>query len=74
MATSPTRPRSTDPHPLTEADYPRPLTWADWRRMEESNKKIELWFGKVIAAPSPARHGKGVCPACPASSARSSVA
>jgi Uma2 family endonuclease len=38
---------------LDTVDYPRPLTWADWRRMEESIKKIELWFGKVIAAPSP---------------------
>jgi Uma2 family endonuclease len=52
MATSPTRPRSTDPHPLTEADYPRPLTWADWQAMPEENQIVELWQGEIVMSPA----------------------
>jgi len=51
MAT--TRPRSTIPQPLTEADYPRPMGWAEWGERPDENRMVELWFGEPMMSPTP---------------------
>ena len=47
--------------PVEPLDLPRPLTWADWRAMPESNRPMELWCGEIEMSPAPtARHQRTV--------------
>jgi Uma2 family endonuclease len=53
MAT--TRQRPVTPSSPEEADFPRPVTWAEWRQMPEENRIIELWRGEVVMSPAASR-------------------
>jgi len=53
MAT--TRQPRPEAEPADDSDYPRPVTWTEWRQMPEDNRIIELWQGEIVMSPAASR-------------------